>query len=85
MITYLVEDTIKPKNAIPVVDGISDNINPLTIVMGRIPIDYNQLRIECGAYAEVFEDNVITNTPDTRSIGCIALSSFPNKNENSHL
>ena len=48
--------------------------------MGRGPIDYNQLRIEFGVYAKVFEDNVITNTPDTRSIRYIALGSFPTEN-----
>ena len=48
--------------------------------MGLGPIDYTQLKIEFGAYAQIFEDNNITNTPDTRSIGGVALASFPNEN-----
>ena len=80
MITYLVQDTIKPKNALPATDGICDNVSPLSIVLGRGPIDYTQLKIEFGAYAQVFEDNDVTNTADTRSIGGIALASFPKEN-----
>ena len=80
-INHQVEDMIKPMNALPASDGISDNTSPLTIVTGAGPIDYSKLRIEFGAYAQVFEDNKITNNADTQAHGCIALSCYPNEND----
>ena len=81
MIKFLVDDTLKHLNAIPSVDGISDNISPFTMVKASGPIDCSKLRITFGAYAQVFEENTITNNQDTRSIGCISLSSFSNEND----
>ena len=81
MINYLVNDKIKPKSFLPATDGISLNISPLTIVLGRGPPDYNEMHIEYGAYAQIFEDNAITNTPDARTWGAIALASFPDENK----
>jgi hypothetical protein len=36
--------------------------------------DYNNLKIEFGAYVQVFEDNNPTNTTRTRTTGAIALA-----------
>ena len=39
------------------------------------------MTIEYGAYAQLFENNAVTNTPDTRAWGGIALGSFPDDNQ----
>ena len=67
-------------NFIPATDYISDHISPLTMVTGQGAPDYKQMKIEFGAYAQVFEENQTTNTQDTRAIGCIALASYPDEN-----
>lgn len=64
MIEHIAEDTIKPKKFLPANDSISPNVGSLTIVLGRGPPYYNDMTIEFGSYAQVFEDNQITNTPD---------------------
>ena len=43
MITYLVEDAIKPKDFIPYDDQISSNINPLDIVLRKGSSDYDKM------------------------------------------
>jgi hypothetical protein len=40
--------------------------------------DYNDMKIEFGAYAQVFEDDNPTNTPRARSTGAIALTPMGN-------
>ena len=51
---------------------------PLTIMTGRPNINYNELKIEFGAYAQVFEENDPTNTVKTRTAGAIALTPTDN-------
>ena len=80
MIQYLIQDTVKPMNYLPATDGISDHISPLTMVTGRGAPDYRKMKIDFGAYAQVFEENQVTNNQDTRAIGCVALASYPNDN-----
>ena len=57
MLHYLITDTLKPMKFNPATDGISDHISPLTMVTGQGAPDYKQMKIEFGAYAQVFEEN----------------------------
>jgi hypothetical protein len=41
---------------------------------GRSAPKYNDMKIEFGAYAQVFEDNKPTNTSRARTTGAIALT-----------
>ena len=53
-------------------------MSPNSIVTGKSTPDYNNMRIEFGAYAQVFEDNDPTNTNKSRSVGAIALTATGN-------
>jgi hypothetical protein len=64
----------KALNQFPVKNGVSDVMSPLTIMTGRPSPDYNDLRIEFGAYAQAFESNDPTNTVRTRTTGAVALT-----------
>ena len=77
MIHFLVKDVLKFKNARPAPNGISDTISPSIFIMGHSALDFNNMKIEFGAYAQIFEDRTITNTPAARTIGAIALTSYP--------
>jgi hypothetical protein len=75
MIRAIVEGAHKSLNQFPVKDGASEIRSPLlTIMMGRPRPDYNDLKIELGAYALVYEANDPTNTNKTRATGAIALT-----------
>jgi hypothetical protein len=53
---------------------MSDTLSPLTIMTGRLAPDYNNMRIEFRAYAQVYEDNNPTNTTKVSTTGTIALT-----------
>ena len=74
MIVALMSDAARCLNQFPWANGISDTLSPATIVTGRPAPDYNAMRIEFGAYAQVFEDHTPTNTPRSRTLGAIALN-----------
>jgi hypothetical protein len=74
MMRAAVENAHKVLNQFPAKDGASDTLSPLTIMTGRPRPDYNDMRIEFGAYAQVFETNDPTNTVKTRTTGAIALT-----------
>ncbi len=74
MMRAAVENAHKSLNQFPANDGASDVLSPLTIMTGKPAPDYNDLKIEFGAYAQVFEDNDVTNTVRARTTGAIALS-----------
>jgi hypothetical protein len=69
----LVEKACQDLNSLPALDGISSTLSPLTIVTGRPGFDYNTLRLDLGEYVQVFEANLPTNTPATRTTGALAL------------
>jgi hypothetical protein len=52
----------------------SDTLSPLTIMTGRPNLDYNDMIIEFGAYAQVYKDGGPTNTVRARTTGAIALT-----------
>ena len=59
-------------------------MSPATIVLGVGTPDYNAMRIEFGAFAQVFEDVDPTNTPRARSMGAIALNPTGNSHGSYH-
>ena len=73
MIRELVSDVTRSLNLFPPTDGISPTMSPSTIIDGTPLPDYNLLRLEFGAYVQVFDDTWPTNTPRSRSLGAIAL------------
>ena len=74
MVRALVEDACTNLNAFPLEGGVHPTMSPREIVSGRPPLDFRMLKLEFGAYAQVVEDNVPSNTPATRSTGAIALN-----------
>ena len=74
MIRAAVEGAHRSLNQFPANDGISDVLSPLTIMTGCPNINYNDLTIEIGPYAMVYEDNDPKNTTRTRATGAIALN-----------
>ncbi len=63
---------------VPALDGVSETISPLAIMMRIGNSDYQQLRVEFGAYAMVFEDNNPTKTAKIRTKGAISLAKTGN-------
>jgi phospholipid N-methyltransferase len=63
MMRATIENANKTLNQFPAKNGVSDTLSPLTIMTGRPTPDYNDMKIDFGAYAQVFEDNNPTNTP----------------------
>jgi hypothetical protein len=55
-------------------NGISDSLSPASLVTGLANPDFWHMRLEFGAYAQVFEDNDPSNTIRARSLGAIALN-----------
>ena len=74
MMRAAIESANKSLNQFPAKNGASDTMSPLTIMTGRPSPDYNNLRVEFGAYAQVFEANDPTNTVKARTTGAIALT-----------
>jgi hypothetical protein len=74
MMRAAVENANKVLNQFPPKGGVSETLSPLTIMTGKPTPDYNDMKIEFGAYAQVFEDNDPTNTQRARTTGAIALT-----------
>lgn len=74
----LIQFTVRCLNQFPAPNGISTDMSPLTIMTGYPTPDYNNLKIEIGAYAQVFEENNPTNTQKARTMGAIALNHLGN-------
>jgi hypothetical protein len=73
-IRHMVTDVVRCLNQFPHKHGISTTMSTATIVLGVGGPDYNTMRVEFGAYVQVFEDINPTNTPRARSLGAIALN-----------
>ena len=80
MIKELGKHGVQNLNRFPWKNGMSQDVSPNTIVTGKPAPDYNNMRIEFGAYAQVFEDNSPSNTNKSRSVGAIALTATGNEN-----
>jgi hypothetical protein len=74
MVRAAVEGAHKALHQFPAKNGISKVLSPLTIMTGQPKPDFNDFKIEFGAYALVFEDNDPTNTMRTRATRAIALT-----------
>ena len=72
-IHHMVGDAVRCLNSFPWRSGISSTLSPSAIVTGLPTPDYACMRLELGAYVQVFEDCDPTNTPRARSLGAIAL------------
>ena len=73
MVLEMVFFCIKNLNLYPSSNGISTSLSPLSIVRGEGPPDYNNLGLEFGSYAQVFNDNPISNSMAARTTDAIAL------------
>ena len=76
LIHGLVEYATRTLNDFPYRHGVSQSLSPNTIVTGRPPPDYNDLRLEFGSY--VMLTDWTTNTPRARTFGAIAM--YPSGN-----
>jgi hypothetical protein len=74
MVRELASDAVRCLNQFPWKNGVSDTMSPTGIITGKPTPDFQQMRIEFGSYAQVFEENSPTNTPKARSLGAIALT-----------
>jgi hypothetical protein len=74
MMRAAIENANKTLNQFPAKNGVSNTLSPLTIMTGRPTPNFNDMKIEFGAYAQVFEDSNPTNTPRARTTGAIALT-----------
>jgi hypothetical protein len=80
MIRELTKHGVQCLNRFPWRNGMSQDMSPNTIVTGKPTPDYNNMRIEFGGYAQVFEDNDPSNTNKLWSVGAIALTATGNSN-----
>ncbi len=62
----------KSLNQFPARDGASADLSPLTT--GVPSRDYDDMKIEFGSYAQVFEERGNTNTMRMRTTGAIAMT-----------
>jgi hypothetical protein len=51
-----------------------DTLSPFTIMTGRPNPNYNDMKIELGVYAQVYDDSGPANTVRARTTGAIALT-----------
>lgn len=73
MLRGLIRKVILLLNAFPGSHGVSDTLSPRNIIENLPHIDYHSLKIPFGAYVQMAVDEMITNTPRPRTIGCIVL------------
>ena len=73
LLRSMVEEAVRCLNLFPWPAGISSTLSPSSIVTGEARPDYTTMKIEFGAYAQLFDDVTPSNTPHTRSFGAIAL------------
>ncbi len=74
MMRAAIENPNNVLNQFPAENGVSSTMSPLTIMTGKPSPDYNNLKIEFGAYAQVYKSNNPTNTMRARTTGAIALT-----------
>ena len=84
MIIELVRRAVKCLNQFPAPDGVSDTLSPFTIMTGKPNPDYLQMKVDFGAYVQVFEDNDPTNSTKSRRTGAIALNPTGNAQGDYH-
>jgi hypothetical protein len=66
-------------NQLPADNGLSNTLSPNSIMTGKPNPDYNNLRLQFGSYAQVYEPGDITiNNMRSRTTGAIALTTTGN-------
>ena len=70
IVRHMVTNATRCLNQFPRKKGISSTMSPATIVTGVGTPDYHRMKLEFGAYVQVFEDSEPTNTRRARSNGC---------------
>ena len=75
---------MKCLNQFPALDGVSDTMSPFSIMTGKPNPDYLQMKVDFGAYVQVFEDNDPTNSTKSRRTGAIALNPTGNAQGDYH-
>jgi hypothetical protein len=85
MVRELVIFSIDSLNQLPADEGVSNILSPHVIMTGRSNPDFNNFRIEFGAYAQIYEPgDMLINNMRSRTTGAIALSSTGNSQGHMH-
>ena len=71
MIRGAVDNATRSLNMFPPIHGVSKTMSPATILTGKPNPDYNDIKIEFGSYAQVYESNNPTNTMRTRTTASV--------------
>jgi hypothetical protein len=74
LVSSMVAEVPHDLNMIPSEVGVSNFLNPLSIVTGASPSDNSRLKLEFGSYAQVFKINRPSNTIKTRTLEAISVS-----------
>ena len=73
MIIEMIYNCVLWINAFPPKGGVSDSLSPRTLLTG-VKFDYNcHCKVVFGAYAQVYEENLPTNSQQARTLGAICL------------
>jgi hypothetical protein len=73
MLCGLIRKVILILNAFPGEHGFSDTLSPQNIIENLPHLNYNSIKIPFGSYVQMAVDDMVTNTPQPRTIGCIVL------------
>ena len=76
MVRSLVMNVCRLLNSFPSDSGVSDSTSPLSIVCGMPPPCFHDFDLAFGMYAQVHDNNAITNTSTSRTTGAIALRPY---------
>ena len=61
MIKELAGYCIRILNYLPKDNGLSYNMSAVTVVMGMVPLNYKDMKVEYGQYIQDFKMNTTTN------------------------
>jgi hypothetical protein len=73
MLRGLIRKVVLLQNAFPSDHGVSNTLSPRNLIENLPYLDYNSIKIPFGSYVQVAVDELVTNTPRPRTIGCIIL------------
>ena len=82
MIQAMVQNVAKNLNMFPTESGFLDTMSPLSIVVGTATPNYNKLKLEFGAYIQVYKDYNIKNKMEPWITGALALNHIGNAQGN---
>ena len=73
MLIRLLGQAVKSWNQLPVHNGVSTQLSPMSIKVGRKMPSYESLKLTFGTYVQVHANDVSINDVSARTIGAIAL------------